>query len=88
MTSIAQQHLGIALVEDDVVYRSLVSSLLTRETQFHVFEAASGQALDQILSAETIDCILLDYNLGDENGFAIKQRASVISISRCRRSSC
>jgi diguanylate cyclase (GGDEF)-like protein len=74
MTSIAQQHLGIAIVEDDVVYRSLISSLLAKQTQFHVFEAASGQALDQILGAETIDCILLDYNLGDENGFAIKQR--------------
>jgi hypothetical protein len=58
MTSIAQQHLGIAIVDDDVVYRGVISSLLTRETQFHIFEAASGQALDQILSAETIDCIL------------------------------
>jgi DNA-binding response OmpR family regulator len=74
MTPIVQQHLGIAIVDDDVVYRSVISSLLTKETQFHFFEAASGQALDQILSAETIDCILLDYNLGDENGFAIKQR--------------
>jgi diguanylate cyclase (GGDEF)-like protein len=76
MTSIAQQHLGIAIVEDDVVFRGLVSALLTRETRFHVFEAASGQALDQILGAETIDCILLDYNLGDDNGFAIKERIS------------
>jgi len=73
MTPIAQEHLGIAIVDDDVVFRSLVSSLLTKETRFHIFEAASGQALDQILSEETIDCILLDYNLGDENGFAIRQ---------------
>lgn len=69
-----QQPLNIAIVEDDVVFRSLVSSLLTKETQFQVFEAASGEALDQILREAAIDCILLDYNLGDDNGFAIKDR--------------
>jgi diguanylate cyclase (GGDEF)-like protein len=74
MIPIAQQHLGIAIVEDDIVFRRLISALLAKQTQFHVFEAASGEALDQILSAEAIDCILLDYNLGDENGFAIMQR--------------
>jgi diguanylate cyclase (GGDEF)-like protein len=74
MNSIAQQPLGIAIVEDDVVFRSIVSSMLTKETQYRVFEAESGQALDQILSEATIDCILLDYNLGDDNGFAIRER--------------
>lgn len=74
MNLIAQQPLGIAIVEDDVVFRGVISALLTRETQFRVFEAESGQALDQILSEATIDCILLDYNLGDDNGFALRER--------------
>ena len=74
MTLISQQNLNIAIVEDDVVFRGLVSSLLTRDTLFQVFEAASGEALDRILSEAAIDCILLDYNLGNDNGFAIKER--------------
>jgi len=74
MNQIRQQNLSIAIVEDDVVFRGLISSLLTKDTQFRVFEAASGEALDQILSEAAIDCILLDYNLGNDNGFAIKER--------------
>lgn len=74
MNLIRQQNLSIAVVEDDAVFRGLVSSLLTKDTQFQVFEAASGEALDQILSEAAIDCILLDYNLGNDNGFAIKER--------------
>jgi diguanylate cyclase (GGDEF)-like protein len=74
MISTREQPLSIAIVEDDVVFRSLVSSLLSKETQFRVFEAASGETLDQILREAAIDCILLDYNLGDDNGFAIKER--------------
>jgi DNA-binding response OmpR family regulator len=92
MNLIAQQPLHIAIVEDDVVFRGIVSSMLTRETQFRVFEAELGQALDQILSEATIDCILLDYNLGDDNGFALRglravlrgwaYRSSTSSVSR------
>ena len=74
MNPIRQQNLSIAVVEDDVVFRALVSSLLTKDTQFQVFEAASGEALERILSEAAIDCILLDYNLGNDNGFAIKER--------------
>jgi diguanylate cyclase (GGDEF)-like protein len=74
MNLIAQQPLNIAIVEDDAVFCSVISALLTKETQFRVFEADSGQALDQILGEATIDCILLDYNLGEDNGFAIRER--------------
>jgi diguanylate cyclase (GGDEF)-like protein len=74
MISTREQQLSIAIVEDDVVFRSLVSSILSKEKQFQVFEAASGETLDQILSEAAIDCILLDYNLGDDNGFAVKDR--------------
>jgi diguanylate cyclase (GGDEF)-like protein len=80
MNVMAQQTLGIAIVEDDAVFCSIISALLTKETQFRVFEAPSGQALDQILSETTIDCILLDYNLGDDNGFAIRERI----VGRCK----
>ncbi|CCD85337.1 putative sensor histidine kinase [Bradyrhizobium sp. ORS 285] len=69
-----QQNLKIAVVDDDDVFRSLVSSLLSKDTGFQIFEAASGQELDQIFSRADIDCVMLDYNLGNENGFSIKER--------------
>src|ERR1700753_986554 len=69
-----QQRLNVAIVEDDAIFRSLVSAMLSKETQFQVFEAASGEALDRIMSETPIDCIVLNYNLGDDNGFAIKER--------------
>jgi diguanylate cyclase (GGDEF)-like protein len=72
-----QQRLNVAIVEDDAIFRSLVSAILSKETQFQVFEAASGAALDQILSETAIDCIVLDYNLGDDNAFAIKERVEL-----------
>ena len=69
-----QQRLNVVIVEDDAIFRSLVLAMLSKETQFQVFEAASGEALERIMSQTPIDCIVLDYNLGDDNGFAIKER--------------
>jgi diguanylate cyclase (GGDEF)-like protein len=66
--------LGIAVVDDDTVYRSFLTQLLVKGTNFRVFEAASGEALNRILDSEIVDCIVLDYNLGAESGFSVKER--------------
>ena len=74
MASLSHEHLGIAIVDDDDVYRSFVSALLSKNSSFAVFEASSGDELLQTLDSQQIDCIVLDYNLGTESGFAIKDR--------------
>ena len=72
MANLSQEHLGIAIVDDDDVYRSYVSALASKDTNFAIFEASSEEELCRILDSQKIDCIILDYNLGTESGFAIR----------------
>ena len=74
MPQVTYKDLGIAVVDDDGVYRGFVSALLSKNSDFAIFEASSGDELCEILDGQTIDCILLDYNLGIESGFAIRER--------------
>jgi len=74
MSSITHETLGIAVVDDDEVYRAFLSHLIVGNSNFKVFEATSGEMLNRILDAEAIDCIVLDYNLGAESGFAVKDQ--------------
>ncbi|MGF6310916.1 diguanylate cyclase (GGDEF)-like protein [Bradyrhizobium sp. i1.8.4] len=74
MSTPSHEHLGIALVDDDDVYRSYLSALVSKNTSFAVFEASSGEELCRILDSQRIDCIILDYNLGTESGFAVRDR--------------
>jgi diguanylate cyclase (GGDEF)-like protein len=74
MPPLTNETLGIAVVDDDPVYRSFLSQVLAKGTHFKVFEASSGEALNRILDSEIVDCILLDYNLGAESGFSVKER--------------
>ncbi|MCC8967294.1 diguanylate cyclase [Bradyrhizobium sp. Pear76] len=74
MSSLSHEYLGIAIVDDDDVYRSYVSALVSKNTRFSVFEASSGEELYRILDSQKVDCIILDYNLGTESGFAVRDR--------------
>jgi diguanylate cyclase (GGDEF)-like protein len=72
MANLSHEHLGIAIVDDDDVYRSYVSALASKNTNFAIFEASSEEELCRILDSEKIDCIILDYNLGTESGFTVR----------------
>lgn len=72
MISCLQEHLGVAVVDDDDIFRDLTCELLSARTRFTPFPAASGDELINLLSHQRIDCIVLDYNLGDDTGFALK----------------
>ena len=74
MATLSHESLAIAVVDDDDVYRSLVSALISKSSKFVIFEASSGDELHRILDSQKIDCIILDYNLGTESGFAIRDR--------------
>jgi diguanylate cyclase (GGDEF)-like protein len=60
----------VAIVEDDDVYREYLS-VLFRTNHCRVKEAACGRELFDILAADDVDCIILDYNLVSENGLTI-----------------
>ncbi len=74
MSSIADEHLSIVIVDDDTVFRELICATLAKLSKFVLFQAGSGDELFGILSNQPIECIVLDYDLGTETGLAIKQR--------------
>ena len=63
----------IAIVEDDTLLRQEMAHHL-RKIGFLVFELNSGIALDDLLTAEYIDILVLDLNLPGEDGLQIAQR--------------
>ena len=63
----------ILVVDDDPAIRDLVRDYLT-EHDLKVAIAGSGSQMDQVLAAETIDLVILDLKLPDEDGLAIARR--------------
>jgi DNA-binding NarL/FixJ family response regulator len=65
MTSIVR----LVLVDDHSLFRESLSRLLDSEPDFEVVAnySSPGEALDA-LAANRVDLLLLDYDLGDENG--------------------
>jgi two-component system OmpR family response regulator len=60
----------ILVVDDDPQIRNLLSEYLT-ENGMRVSSAASGREMMQILDEETIDLVILDLRLKDEDGMSL-----------------
>jgi DNA-binding response OmpR family regulator len=60
----------ILVVDDDPQIRGLLQEYLA-EHGLRVSSAAGGEAMNQILSEEAIDLVILDLRLADEDGMAI-----------------
>jgi DNA-binding NarL/FixJ family response regulator len=69
----------LLLLDDHALFREGLSRLLATETDFHVVAqcANSAQALG-VLATNSVDLVLLDYDLGEEHGFEFirKSRAA------------
>lgn len=68
----ARNHFQILIIEDDIVSRNLLKSFIEKSipgTKFHEADVLTD-VLD-IISANTIDCIILDYFLEDTDGLQI-----------------
>jgi two-component system phosphate regulon response regulator OmpR len=72
----------IIIVDDEPGLRDMVGEYLAKHG-FAVRTAESGKALDALLAELSADLVLLDVNLGAEDGFAIARRlrASVPDIA-------
>jgi two-component system OmpR family response regulator len=68
MTEVTRAH--ILVVDDDPQIRSLLDEYLT-ENGMRVSTAVSGQQMMQILDDETIDLVILDLRLNDEDGMSL-----------------
>ncbi len=65
--------LRVLIVDDEEDIRDLLSTYFGKQG-IEVFEASSEAELRAIMSAEAPDVVLLDVNLGTEDGFAIARR--------------
>ena len=63
-------HVHILVVDDDPQIRSLLDEYLT-ENGMRVSMASSGREMMQILEDETIDLVILDLRLNDEDGMSL-----------------
>jgi len=68
MTELTRAH--ILVVDDDPQIRSLLDEYLT-ENGMRVSTASSGRDMMQILEGETIDLVILDLRLSDEDGMSL-----------------
>jgi len=66
----------ILLVDDHSLFRESLSRLLEAEPGFTIAGScgSSGEALD-LITREAIDIVLLDYDLGDEQGLSFLEKA-------------
>ena len=74
MSTIAGEHLGVVIVDDDPIFRDIICATLKKTSSFVIFEAGSGDELIDLLARQSVDCIVLDYHLGTETGLSVKQR--------------
>jgi DNA-binding response OmpR family regulator len=72
----------VLVLDDDAAVRDLLTTYLG-ENDLRVTAVGSGRALDELLSREVVDCIVLDLRLPGEDGLTIARRlreASMIPI--------
>ncbi len=74
MGALAEEPLSVVVVDDDPIYRELICATVAKKSKFVIFEASSGKDLFDILAMQRIDCIVLDYELGEESGLAVMKR--------------
>ncbi|MGL4232869.1 MAG: response regulator, partial [Casimicrobium sp.] len=71
--NVSASKFSVAIVDDEEDIRELVCGYLERQG-IETFAIASERELDRLLSERSIDTVLLDVNLGSEDGFAIARR--------------
>jgi two-component system cell cycle response regulator len=74
MDILRDELLGVVLVDDDCVFREVICAKISQKSSFAMFQAGSADELFEVLSKQKIDCMILDYDMGNDSGFAIKQR--------------
>lgn len=79
MNTLAVENLGVVIVDDDPIFRDLICMSVERKSSFAMFQAASEMALHEVLGQQRIDCIVMDYDLGEDNGLAIKKRLDEVN---------
>jgi diguanylate cyclase (GGDEF)-like protein len=67
------RELVLAIVDDDELCREQIAQILAQTGQARILQAASGDDLMALLDNQSIDCIILDYDLGGDTGLAVAE---------------
>ena len=70
--------IGLAVVDDDPLFLDYVSNLLALQGGMRVTCLESETALFDTLGTEPFDCILMDYDLGQNNGLSVAERVNAM----------
>jgi two-component system cell cycle response regulator len=68
------QYLQVALVDDDSLFLEYLSGLLILHGNVSVRIFHNGEELIRGLLENTVDCIILDYDLGSDNGISVAEQ--------------
>ncbi|HDZ72287.1 MAG TPA: diguanylate cyclase [Aurantimonas coralicida] len=63
----------LAVLDDDPIFLEYISAMLGHDGDMEITQASDGSQLLRALKADPIDCVLVDYNLGAENGLNIAE---------------
>jgi len=63
----------LAVLDDDPIFLEYISAMLGHGGDMEITQASNGQQLLRALKAGPMDCVLVDYNLGAENGLNIAE---------------
>jgi two-component system cell cycle response regulator len=63
----------VVIIDDDDVYCDYLKSLLDKIGTFEVSYANDSTSAMAFLANNTVDCVIMDYDLGTENGISIGQ---------------
>ena len=64
----------LAVVDDDPLFLDRLSTMLQHECRMFVISASDGDQLLAALEDDEVDCVVLDYDLGNETGLAVGER--------------
>lgn len=63
----------LAVLDDDPIFLEYISAMLGHDGDMEITQASDGGQLLDALKADAIDCVLVDYNLGAENGLNVAE---------------
>jgi DNA-binding NarL/FixJ family response regulator len=79
-----EQSIRVLLVDDHTLYRNGLRAVLERYRKLHISEASSGHDALRLIMAAPIDVVVLDMDLGPENGLdlipALRRAAKHIRV--------